>query len=256
MAFTDSLSKFISNLGSNLRRVPGKLWLRLGLLIALIVTGLYLVLFTPLGDYFNKENVISLLEDLRSAPWTPLALMLSYAAVSPFAVIPASPLLIGGAVVFGPIFGALYNGIGLLLGSLTGYGIARALGRDFVVQLAGAQLKRAERAFERQGFWPLVQVRFLPIPFAVVNYGAALAGVKPLRFLITSALGLLPAALVHSYFTATLVFTPNPKTFFAYAFVMVVLNVVSGWPSIRERLRRRQRYRELLEARRSRANSP
>jgi uncharacterized membrane protein YdjX (TVP38/TMEM64 family) len=245
-------SLLVPRLVPAMRRVPAKLWFRLGGLVSLVFVGLCLLLFTPLGDFLTKENIIALLEDLRTSPWTPLALILSYAVVAPFAVIPASPMLVGGGVVFGAFWGSLYNCIGLVLGSMAGYGVGRVLGREFVVQMVGSHLKRIERVFERQGFWPLVQVRFLPIPFAVVNYGAALAGVKPLRFLITSTLGLLPATLVHTYFASTLIFDPDPFIFMAYICTLLVLNVITGWPSIRERLRRRRRYGELLEERRSR----
>jgi len=49
-----------------------------------------------------------------------------------------------------------------------------------------------------------VRIRLVPIPFVLVNYAAALAGVRPGRYLVTSALGLLPAVTVFTYFGVAL----------------------------------------------------
>ncbi len=152
---------------------------------------------------------------------------------------------------------------------MTAFFVARVLGREFIVQLAGKRLRRAERVFERRGFWTLVQARFVPFPFPVVSYGAAFAGVKASRFFITSAIGLLPATVMHTYFMARIYHltfdSESPPTLFVdgglsvFAKTLAVyftlwgsLIVATGWPTFREALRRRQRYRELMERRRSR----
>lgn len=244
------LGNTFRNLLDNLKRIPTKLWLRIGALVAMLATGAVLIFFTPVGEYFNHERMIALLDGLRSSPATPFLLMVAYMVVTPLGFVPVSPLVIGGGVVFGALWGSVYNILGMVLGAMVGYWVAKLLGRDFVVQLAGDRLKRAEKVFERQGFWPLVQVRFLPIPFAVISYGAALAGVKASRFLITSALGLIPATVIHTYFGTRLILEGDRGiTGVLYLASLVGFNVVVSWPSIRERLRRRRRYRELVEER-------
>ena len=247
------IAKTLRSLIESLGNIPAKLWLRLGVLVSLLVGGVCLLLFTPVGEIFTQERMLALLGDLRDHPATPFLLMASYAVVTPLGFIPVSPLVISSGMIYGPVWGSIYNILGLLLGAMTGYWVAKLLGRDFVVQLAGDRLKRAEKVFERQGFWPLVQIRFLPIPFAVISYGAALAGVKSLRFLVTSALGLIPATLLHTYFGPKLILEGGRGlTFTLYMACLVVFNVLVGWPSIRERLRRRRRYREILAERATR----
>lgn len=244
------LGKTIATLLDNLKRIPAKLWLRVALLGAVLATGAVLIFFTPLGEYFTQENMIALLEELRSSPATPFLLMGAFMVVTPLGFIPVSPLVLGGGVVFGAFWGSVYNILGMLLGAMVGYWVAKLLGRDFVVQLAGDKLKRAEKVFERQGFWPLVQVRFLPIPFAIISYAAALAGVGASRFLITTALGLIPATVIHTYFGPKLILEGDRGiTGILYVSSFVAFNVLVSWPSIREQLRRRRRYRELLEER-------
>ncbi len=232
----------------SLRRIPRKVWLRMLLLVAILATGFILVRFTPLGDYFAREQMIALLEKLRASPWSPLLLTGLYVVSAPVAL-PMTPLVAGGAVVFGPYLGSLYNTVGLMLAATSAYYVGKALGRDFIVHLAGPRLRRAERVFERRGFWPLVQVRFIPIPFWLVSYGAAMAGVQLPRFLITSTLGVIPATVMHSYFLWRVITDPSWLAGALYALCWGAFAVVTGWPTFRESWRRRQRYRELIERR-------
>ncbi len=251
-----------------LRRIPRKVWLRMLLLVAILATGFVLVRFTPIGDYFTREYVVATFERLASWPWAPVLLILLYGVLAPLGF-PMSPLVLAGSVVFKALWGAVYNTLGLVIGAMTAFFFARVLGREFIVQLAGPRLRRAERVFERRGFWTLVQTRFLPLPFPVVSYGAAFAGVKPSRFFITSAIGLLPATIMHTYFMAkiyelTFASEARPalfvdgspslftKTLVIYFSLWGTFIIASGWPTFRETLRRRQRYQELMERRRSR----
>lgn len=224
----------------------------MALLVAILATGFILLRFTPLGDYFTRDQMIALLEQLRSSPWSPAALIGFYLVLAPIGL-PMSPLVAGGGVVFGPYWGSLYNILGLMLGAMSAYWVGKALGRDFIVHLAGPRLRRAERVFEKRGFWPLVQLRFIPIPFWLVSYGAAMAGVKIPRFLVTSTLGLIPATVMHTSFAWKLITDPSWLAGALYIACWGALALVTGWPTLREGLRRRRRYRQLMEQRSSRA---
>ncbi len=231
-----------------LRRVPRKAWLRLALLVAIVASGFILLRFTPLGELFTQDKLIALFERLRASPWSPVLLIGLYVVLAP--VLPMSPLVAGGAVVFGPYLGSLYNTAGLVFGALSAYWVGKALGREFIVHLAGPRLRRAELAFERRGFWPLVQVRFIPLPFWLVGYGAAMAGVKVPLYLAGTTVGLIPSTVMHTYFIWKLITDPSPAVGFLYLACWGTLAVLTGWPTIRETLRRRQRNRELGERRR------
>ena len=145
--------------------------------------------------------------------------------------------------------------VGLLLGASLAYWVAKALGRDFVVRVTGDRLRRAENIFERHGFWPLVQTRFMPLPFAVVNFGAALAGVRPMFFLATSTAGLIPSTLIHTYFIAQAMTTQGRErtfTLIMYAGALVLFNVLLSALWMKDRRRRRKRYRRLVSLRAAR----
>jgi len=128
-----------------------------------------------------------------------------------------------------------------------------------VGHLAGNKLKRVERLIARRGFWGLVGIRFLPIPYPLVNYTAALAGIRPALFMTTTALGLIPGATIYTYFASLL-----PKAasgdlsgilgkLAAISALMLLLTFI---PQIWNAKKRRERYRELCARRRTRALSP
>jgi uncharacterized membrane protein YdjX (TVP38/TMEM64 family) len=142
-------------------------------------------------------------------------------------------LLVCGAV-FGAFYGTVYNVFGLVVGGMLGYQVANLLGRKFVVRVAGKRLKRVESILERRGFWPLVQTRFMPIPFPVINYGAALAGVRPPLFLSATLVGLIPSTLVHTYFISELFTTHGSErammlVWYAAAFVLFNVMISILW---------------------------
>jgi uncharacterized membrane protein YdjX (TVP38/TMEM64 family) len=218
--------------------------------VVLVLTGIALVRLTPIGELLTEERITSLIEEVRGIWWAPLLLIGLYAVVSTLGL-PPVPLLVGGAA-FGALYGSIYNMAGLLLGAFLAYGVAKLLGREFVLRVTGKRLRRAERAFERHGFWPLVQTRFMPIPFAVVNFGAALSGVRPLFFLVASTVGLIPSTLIHTYFIAEAMTTQGREraiTLAMYAAAFVLFNVLISTVWLREQLQRRTRYRELVAIR-------
>lgn len=240
----------IQEMRSEEGRVPRSVWLRLGLLIALVLAGMGLAHFTPLGEALSEERILALTATLQGIWWAPLMLIGLFLTVSALGL-PPVPLLVGGAA-FGTFYGSIYNVTGLLLGAFLAYWVARLLGRDFVVRMTGERLRRAENLFERHGFWPLVQTRFMPVPFAVVNFGSALAGVRPLFFLLATTAGVIPSTLIHTYFIAGALRTQGRDRAFLlvlYAGAFVLFNGLLSFLWLRERSQRRKRYRELVAVR-------
>ncbi len=215
------------------KRIPRSVWLRVAAWAAIIAVGFALVRWTPLGDLLTEERLKSLATELRGTWWAPLALIGLFASLAPTGLL-MSPLIVAGAV-FGPFYGTVYNTIGLVLGALSSYFVARLLGRELVVRVAGKRLQRAEKLLERYAFWPLVHMRFLPIPFAVANFAAALAGVRLPLFLSTAVVGLIPSTLVHTYFIARLMEpgeSQRTTTGAIYLAVLVAFNIALSIPSL------------------------
>lgn len=177
---------------------------RFALLIGLLVAGALLLRFTPLGELWRAEAVGDALATVRDAAWGPALLLLLYLVISPL-VVPLMPLIFAGGLLYGPLYGALWNVLGAIAGSALTYGLGRALGRDTVEHWLGPErIARVDGVLARHAFWSLVRVRFVPVPAALVNYAAALAGVRPVVFLTSSVLGLVPAVGILTWFAAEL----------------------------------------------------
>ena len=186
-------------------RIPRRLWLRLALLAALLLTGLLATRFGPLSELLTREVLAARLEALRQSGSAPAVLLALYALVTPLGF-PVSPLVFAGGAVFGSQLGWLYNFLGCVLGATLSYLLARRLGRELVVHLLGERrLERAEALVSEHGFWAVFRLRFVPIPFVAVHTAAALAGVPFPTYFLASVLGIAPVAWIYTYFSHALV---------------------------------------------------
>jgi len=228
--------------------------LRFGALLLVIVGGALALRFTPLKQFLDRSRLVAVFDHLRDASWAPLALMALFIGLAPVGL-PMTPLIIASGVVFGPWLGALYNTIGCLSGAAVSYWLARTMGRDFVRRVAGKRLKRIEKLLRRRGFWGLVGVRFLPVPFPVINFGAALAGISFPTFMLTSALGLTPSMFVYTNFASTLFEVArggDKSDLWKPAAALATVMLISVTPAVIQQVRRRRRYRQLVVERHAR----
>jgi uncharacterized membrane protein YdjX (TVP38/TMEM64 family) len=177
--------------------------IRFAILVALLAAAFLAIRYTPLREQLSVENLRQTLDRWRGVWWAPLA---HVGLLSVFGAIgfPATPFLIAGAGIFGAKWGTLWNFTGVFTASCVGFGLARLLGREFVERIGGERIRKAERVFHRRGFLPLVAVRFLPIPFSLVNAAAAVVGVRFAKFFAASAVGLLPPIAILTYFADAL----------------------------------------------------
>lgn len=233
-----------------------KAWVKALVFVLILVAAFLAVRYTPLGEMTSEERIRASLMDIRGIWWTPLVLLVLYAIVAPTGI-SMFPLTIAGAA-FGPIAGSLLNTLGIIIGAFTAFVVARALGRDFVVKVTGDRFRKAERLLNRQGIWPLIQIRFMPVPYPVVNFAAALSGVPLKRFMFASIIGLIPATLIHSYFIARLIYTngaERAEVGMTYAAVLIAINALIGFGWYRRSQKRRARLEELRAERGGRKTS-
>lgn len=228
---------------------------RFALFVAVIAAALAVVRFTPLSTFLDQEELARRLGVLGSRWWAPGLLVAIFGIGVPLGM-PVSPLIFAGGVVFGTAWGSLWNVSGCLLGAATSYGFARGLGRDFVVRLARGRLKKIERRLSRADFWSLVAIRFVPIPFPLVNFAAGLAGVPASRFLVSSAVGLIPAVTVYTYFGNSVkrVVSGEGGTGASLGALLAILLLflLTFIPKLWIARGRRRRYRQLSAERRAR----
>ncbi len=234
------------------RRVPRHVLVRAAVLVVIVLAGFAALRWSPLAGLLTREAILSTLERLRGAWWAPLALIAGYLLLCPVGM-PPTPLMVTGGVVFGPLYGTLYNLVGIFLGAGSTYFLGRHLGHDLVAHLAGKHMKRVERALTRRGgLWSMAGVRFLPLPFLLVNYGAALAGIRPGLFLGSSLLGFSLSVPVFTYFASAIARAATGDRTGVYiqlaaaVFLLISMTLVPRFLAARKR---RERYRLVCEKR-------
>ncbi len=230
---------------------------RFAILVAILVGALLAVRFTPLRDLLTVDRLRALLDHLRGAWWSPfvhVGLCVVFGTIG----VPATPFLLAGAAIFGVFWGTVWNWVGIVAASVAGYGLARMLGREFVERIGGSKLKRAEQLLHRRGFFPLVAIRFLPVPFTLVNAAAAVVGVRFGRFLAAAAIGMLPPIAILTYFSVALLeAATGDRAAVARRMIIVTASAATlvFLPiGIRRRLRKR-RLRDLRARRAARARA-
>jgi len=229
--------------------------LKFALLLLLVGGGFLAARYSPLADYLTVDKIRGSLDAARGLWWAPAALVGTIVVLGS-AGLPATPLIIAGAAIFGPVWGMVWNWVGIFLSSLTGFLLARLLGREFVERIGGAKIQRAEKFLHRRGFMPLIAVRFLPVPFTLVNAAAAVVGVKLPKFLFASAIGLMPPIAIVTYFSSAFLETATGDRAKVVRHLLVVSTSAALIVFLPMGIRRRLRKRRAKQLRAARAARP
>lgn len=154
--------------------------------------------FSPLRSQLTRENVRTFVEHLRGLWYGPLVFILAFAAGCVFAL-PASVFVIAAGFIWGWGFGTLYAIIGGLLGAIVSFYLARFIGEGLLDRF-GRIGRMVAKQVDHAGFRSLLIARFIPgIPFAVLNYGAGVCGVRFRDYLPATLLGITPPMFVFAY---------------------------------------------------------
>jgi uncharacterized membrane protein YdjX (TVP38/TMEM64 family) len=116
--------------------------------------------------------------------------------------IPAEiPAMVNG-MAFGPVWGAAVTWVSALVGAQISFELSRRFGRPLAQRfVTGVVIDRADRLVARAAWPMLLGLRLLPtVAFTAINWGAGLTAMRRTTFLWTTAVGILPGAIV---FTST-----------------------------------------------------
>jgi len=209
--------------------------------VALIVAGGFIALwFSPLRSYLTREHIRSTAETVRGLWYAPLLLIVSYAIGCIFAI-PASVFILAAGMIWGWKLGGTYALIGGIIGGTASFLLGRFLGEGVLARF-GRLGALVEKQVDHAGFKSLLILRLIPLfPFAVLNYGAGVAGVKLLDFVFATALGVAPSNFVFAYsadaiFNGTMTEGDAVKRLLVVAALLIGVTVVPTL--IKKRMRR------------------
>jgi phospholipase D1/2 len=174
---------------------------RRGLKVAtllVLVGGVVALYFSPLRNYFSRENLSETIAHLRTLWYSPIVLIASYAVGCIFAI-PASIFIIAAGIIWGWKLGVTYAMCGAMLGASASYFAGRFLGEGLLDRF-GKMGAAVSRQVSRNGFVSMLIARLIPgPPFAVWNYAAGIARMNFGEYFLATLLGTLPAHIVFAY---------------------------------------------------------
>lgn len=145
----------------------------------------------------------SLAEDVRAtgalAPLLLVGLLVVQSVVAP---LPSQPVLLAAGFVYGPWIGLAIGWLGVLVGAIACFGIARVLGRPAVVHFVSPDRLRAVDAYVSEHglgktFVAILSLRlFAHFSFDVTSYAAGLVRFPFGWFALATALGEIPKVLI------------------------------------------------------------
>lgn len=149
---------------------------------------------TALGA-LDTSSIASIAAYIRGfGLWAPAISLLLMVLQSVIAPLPGSLVAATNGVVFGVWWGTLLSWAGGLLGATASFWLARLLGHGLVARWFGrGRLEQIDQLGARHGFGVVLIARLTPlVSFDFISYLAGLSGISFGRFMLATALGMLP----------------------------------------------------------------
>jgi len=129
----------------------------------------------------------------------PLVFIATYAVATVF-FLPGLLFTLAGGVLFGPIYGTLYNLAGATIGATLAFLTARYIAYEWVTQHTGSRLRQLVKGVEEEGWRFVAFVRLVPLfPFNLLNYALGLTKLKLSHYIISSFVFMAPAGAAYTY---------------------------------------------------------
>jgi uncharacterized membrane protein YdjX (TVP38/TMEM64 family) len=178
-----------------------RLLIKIGVGVAL-VAGIIALYLSPLRGQLTFEHardfVVHARGQVRGIWYAPLILIAVYAVGCLFPL-PASVFVLAAGAIWGWKLGAAYALTGGVIGALGAYAIGRFLGEGMLDRF-GSMGRAVTRQFDQSGLKSMIVLRLIPgPPFALINYGAGVTGVRMRDYFWGTLIGAAPAHVVLAY---------------------------------------------------------
>ncbi len=157
-----------------------------------------------LGEYLTLAGLKEhrgILEQAVATHYTLSVLLFILVCISTCLAVPGALVLtLAGGLLFHTFPGAIYVVVGATSGAVLGFLLTRHVLGDRLQTRYGTQLRQFNRELERNASLYLLTVRLIPVfPFFLVNFLCGLTRLPLRTFTWTTAVGILPAALVYTF---------------------------------------------------------
>lgn len=166
------------------------------------------------ANNLTTETALLQLIDLFTSVWGPLLYMLLY-ALRPLIFFPATILTLTSGAIFGAgsllnlALAVLYTAIGANASAMIAYLVGRFFGQGLLQEQESTEgtaglLQRYTERMRQNSFETVLIMRFLFLPYDLVNYLAGILRIDWKAFLLATVLGSIPGTIAFVSFGASL----------------------------------------------------
>lgn len=170
----------------------------------LLLIGLY-VGYTVRNNLSPLDTFRQLLNFLSGSAYGPLLFIVLY-TLRPLVFFSALVLTVGAGFLYGPLPGIVYTVVGANLGASLAYLIGGFFGHGVLASEASGESGRLNRYADRlrnNAFETVLTMRFIFLPYDLVNYLAGFLRVPYAPFILATILGSLPGTVAFVLFGAS-----------------------------------------------------
>ncbi|MBI5080884.1 MAG: TVP38/TMEM64 family protein [Chloroflexi bacterium] len=165
---------------------------------------------------------------LTDSFWGPLLYILLY-AIRPLILFPSTPLTLAGGFIFGPVWGVLYTILASNSSAMVAYFVGRYFGQGLLPEGESNNfVQRYATRLRQNSFETILIMRFIFMPYDLVNYFAGFLQIRWLPFILATALGSIPGTIAFIGFGASIerfdgaIPSLNPTTLTASLVIFVI----------------------------------
>jgi uncharacterized membrane protein YdjX (TVP38/TMEM64 family) len=171
---------------------------RLAVFIALLILGAVLYRVSGLKHELYLKGIDDLRAHALAYGWKGMAVYVALYVACLAVGMPNLPFQLAAGAIYGIWRAYVMMFIGVNLGAVAAFLVARYLGRKSIEQLFGHKLMDFNRVIERKGNRYLLVLRLIPlVPFNAVNFASGLSRMPLSTYIAATMIGTFPLTLVH-----------------------------------------------------------
>lgn len=188
----------------NIFSLARKHWQKLiALVLWILFIGLY-IWYISVNQLSPLESVRQLIDLMRSSSYGPLIFILIY-ALRPLIFFSATLFTIASGYLFGPLAGIVLTIIASNISAMLAYMIGRYFGGNLLDdEHEEGLIRRYAKRMRSNSFETVLIMRFIFIPFDLVNYLGGLLRVDWKAFLFATMIGAVPGTISFALFGASI----------------------------------------------------
>lgn len=151
--------------------------------------------YTRTNDLTLTEGVLRIINLMQTSAYGPLIYIILY-ALRPLTLFSSVLLTVAGGFVFGPAWGIFYTVIAANISATVAYVVGRYFGKGMLDGLnSDGFVQRWTTRMRENSFITVLIMRFIFLPYDLVNYLAGFLRIAYLPFILATIIGSIPGTI-------------------------------------------------------------